>query len=70
MSELEEVKLPEPLSDMLFDRKITDKQRKFVYAIHPELLDKSGNITEEELLTVRFSNDNDCRSDEVEVREI
>ena len=49
---------------------MTDKQRKFVYAIHPELLDKSGNITEEELLTVRFSNDNDCRSDEVEVREI
>ena len=33
------------------------KQRK--YTIHPELLDKSGNITEEELLTVRFSNDND-----------
>ena len=29
------------------------------YTIHPELLDKSGNITEEELLTVRFSNDND-----------
>ena len=33
------------------------KQRK--YTVHPELLDKSGNITEEELLTVRFSNDND-----------
>ena len=33
------------------------KQKKFT--IHPELLDKSGNITEEELLTVRFSNDND-----------
>ena len=30
-----------------------------IYTIHPELLDKSGNITEEELLTVRFSNDND-----------
>ena len=29
------------------------------YTIHPELLDKSGNITEEELLTVRFANDND-----------
>ena len=27
------------------------------YTIHPELLDKSGNITEEELLTVRFSDD-------------
>ena len=33
------------------------KQKK--YTIHPELLDESGNITEEELLTVRFSNDND-----------
>ena len=33
------------------------KQKK--YTIHPQLLDKSGNITEEELLTVRFSNDND-----------
>ena len=33
------------------------KQKK--YTIHPELLDKAGNITEEELLTVRFSNDND-----------
>ena len=29
------------------------------YTIHPELLDKSGNITQEELLTVRFSNDTD-----------
>ena len=29
------------------------------YTIHPELLDKAGNITQEELLTVRFSNDND-----------
>ena len=33
------------------------KQNK--YTIHPELLDKSGNITQEELLTVRFSNDKD-----------
>tara|TARA_Y100001970_G_C14258015_1_gene877065 strand:- start:11833 stop:12075 length:243 start_codon:yes stop_codon:yes gene_type:complete len=29
------------------------------YTIHPELLDKAGNITDEELLTVRFSNDTD-----------
>tara|TARA_Y100000589_G_scaffold117633_1_gene111591 strand:- start:1261 stop:1518 length:258 start_codon:yes stop_codon:yes gene_type:complete len=29
------------------------------YTIHPELLDKFGNITDEELLTVRFSNDSD-----------
>ncbi len=34
------------------------------YTIHPELLDKSGNITEEELLTVRFSNDNDSPIEE------
>ena len=34
-----------------------NNQRK--YTIHPELLDKSGNITDEELLTVRFSNDTD-----------
>ena len=38
------------------------QQRK--YTIHPELLDKSGNITEEELLTVRFSNDNDSTLEE------
>ena len=40
----------------------TFKQKK--YTIHPELLDKSGNITEEELLTVRFSNDNDSTLEE------
>ena len=34
------------------------------YTIHPELIDKSGNITEEELLTVRFSNDNDSSLEE------
>ena len=34
------------------------------YTIHPELLDKSGNITEEELLTVRFSNDIDSTLEE------
>ena len=42
------------------DRKNTftsNNQRR--YTIHPELLDKSGNITDEELLTVRFSNDSD-----------
>ena len=38
------------------------KQNK--YTIHPELLDKSGNITEEELFTVRFSNDNDSSLEE------
>ena len=34
------------------------------YTLHPELIDKSGNITEEELLTVRFSNDNDSYLEE------
>ena len=38
------------------------KQKK--YTIHPELLYKSGYITEEELLTVRFSNDNDSTLEE------
>ena len=38
------------------------KQKK--YTIHPELLDKAGNITDEELLTVRFSNDNDSSLEE------
>ena len=38
------------------------KQKK--YTIHPELLDKSGNITKEELLTVRFSNENDTTLEE------
>ena len=38
------------------------KQKK--YTIHPELLDKSGNLTEEELLTLRFSNDNDSSLEE------
>ena len=38
------------------------KQKK--YTIHPELLDKSGNITEEELLTVRFSNDSESSLEE------
>ena len=40
----------------------TFQQKK--YTIHPELIDKSGNITEEELLTVRFSNDNDSTLEE------
>ena len=38
------------------------KQKK--YTVHPELIDKSGNITEEELLTVRFSNENDSTLEE------
>ena len=42
----------------------TSKFKQKKYTIHPELLDKSGNITEEELLTVRFSNDNDSTLEE------
>ena len=42
----------------------TSNLRQKKYTIHPELLDKSGNITEEELLTVRFSNDNDSSLEE------
>ena len=38
------------------------RQKK--YSIHPELLDKAGNITQEELLTVRFSNDKDSTLEE------
>ena len=41
---------------------INTKPKK--YTIHPELLDKSGNITQEELLTVRFSNDTDSTLEE------
>ena len=40
-------------------RQLYKNNKNNKYTIHPELLDKSGNITEEELLTVRFSNDND-----------
>ncbi|MDA9741325.1 DUF2973 domain-containing protein [Prochlorococcus sp. AH-736-L15] len=43
---------------------ITSSLKQKKYTIHPELLDKSGNITEEELLTVRFSNDNDSSLEE------
>lgn len=39
-------------------------KRQNKYTIHPELLDKSGNITQEELLTVRFSNDSDTTLEE------
>ena len=38
--------------------------RQNKYTIHPELLDQSGNITQEELLTVRFSNDTDSTLEE------
>tara|TARA_B100001248_G_scaffold5906_1_gene4153 strand:+ start:278 stop:541 length:264 start_codon:yes stop_codon:yes gene_type:complete len=52
------------LSETKDKRSNTSSFRQKKYTIHPELLDKSGNITEEELLTVRFSNDNDSTLEE------
>ena len=45
-------------------RSFNSNIRQNKYTIHPELLDKSGNITQEELLTVRFSNDTDSTLEE------
>ena len=45
-------------------RPFSSSIRQNKYTIHPELLDKSGNITQEELLTVRFSNDTDSTLEE------
>tara|TARA_B100000131_G_scaffold293076_1_gene308070 strand:+ start:1543 stop:1803 length:261 start_codon:yes stop_codon:yes gene_type:complete len=47
------------LVDKNQQRPYNDSNKTKKYTIHPELLDKSGNITNEELLTVRFSNDTD-----------
>ena len=51
-----------------FDKKprtyLNSNLRQKKYTIHPELLDKSGNITQEELLTVRFSTDSDSTVEE------
>ena len=52
------------ISDSKNERLSTSNFKQKKYTIHPELLDKSGNITEEELLTVRFSNDNDSTLEE------
>ena len=52
------------ISDNKNKRFSTSSFKQNKYKIHPELLDKSGNITEEELLTVRFSNDNDTTLEE------
>ena len=52
------------ISDTENNRFSNSNFRQKKYTIHPELLDKSGNITEEELLTVRFSNDNDSSLEE------
>ena len=47
------------ISDNKNQRLSTSSFKQKNYTIHPQLLDKSGNITKEELLTVRFSNEND-----------
>ena len=52
------------LTEIEKKRSNNDNLQQKQYTIHPELLDKSGNITEEELLTVRFSNDNDSSLEE------
>ncbi|MDC3077968.1 DUF2973 domain-containing protein [Prochlorococcus sp. AH-716-O05] len=46
------------------NRSFNTNIRQTKYTIHPELLDKSGNITKEELLTVRFSDDKDSTLEE------
>ena len=42
----------------LFSKKKSDDRTGLV-TVHPELLDKDGSITDEDLLTVRFSKDTD-----------
>ena len=39
--------------------KVKNDDRTGLVTIHPELLNKDGCITDEDLLTVRFSNDTD-----------
>ena len=41
-----------------FSKKKSDDRTGLV-TVHPELLDKDGSITDEDLLTVRFSKDTD-----------
>ncbi len=40
-------------------RKNLNQDRTGKLTVHPEILDKKGRITDEELLTVRFSSDNE-----------
>ena len=42
-----------------FKRRNSEEDRTGRLTIHPELLDQNGRITDEELLTVRFSGDID-----------
>ncbi len=45
--------------NMLGNNKNATQDRTGKLTIHPEILDQEGRITDEELLTVRFSGDND-----------
>ena len=47
------------LKNQTFLSKQTDDDRTGLVTIHPELLNKDGCITDEDLLTVRFSTDSD-----------
>lgn len=44
------------------DLKIKDGDRTGQVTIHPEILNQDGNITDEDLLTVRFSRDVDSQN--------
>ena len=46
------------------DRANGGEDRTGQVTVHPELLDQDGRITEEDLLTVRFSNDDEPSSDD------
>ena len=52
------------VSEKVRNRSLDTNFSQKKYTIHPELLDKSGKITQEELLTVRFSNDTDSTLEE------
>tara|TARA_B100000131_G_C17661738_1_gene428532 strand:- start:238 stop:501 length:264 start_codon:yes stop_codon:yes gene_type:complete len=46
-------------SDKMSRKKKTREDRTGLLTVHPELLNQEGEITDEDLLTVRFSNDLD-----------
>ena len=52
------------ISDNKSKRLSTSSFKQKKYTIHPELLYKSWNLTEDDLLTVRFSNYNDSTLEE------
>ena len=50
---------PDKPSTRKVDLSTSNEDRTGRITIHPELLDQEGRITDEELLTVRFSGDNE-----------